>query len=134
MPAISAAETTAEVDEVARHEAIPVEAVVGTLPQGRRGVEVGLALERVGNVERVGEEERAGLDERLEETEVVVFVGVVQRLFAQGEELGSDDSVNHVAFDPTHRLGLCDDNDVLVFTCQHSLWCRQGCSAYPVAA
>ena len=135
MPAIAGAQASAEVDQVTGHEAVPVEAVVCALPQGRRGIEVGLALEGVGDVEGVGEEQRGRLDERLEQAEVVVLVGVVQRLLAQGQELGGHYLVDHVALYPAHGLGLGNDDDVLVFTCISIRvpWCCAG-EAYLVAA
>jgi len=77
-----------------------------------------LPLEGVGDVESVGEVHWSGFDEGSEEMEVSVFVRVVEGSFAKREKFGSDDSVNHMAFKPSHRLGFCNDYDVLVWNGQ----------------
>lgn len=77
-----------------------------------------MALEAVGEIYRVGEVHGARLDEGLEYQEELVLVWVVDLSLAHREDIGRDDLVDHVAPEPANRLGLGDDNDILVFLWQ----------------
>lgn len=103
-----------EVDEVGLEESVPEEAVVGTLPQGRGEVMLGLSLAGVCDVKRVGKVHGPGLDEALEQVQELVLIVVVNLSFAEGEELGRDNLVHHMAPEAADWLRFGDDDDVLI--------------------
>ena len=79
-----------------------------------RSVGLSLSLEGIRKVYRVGEVHGTVEEEGLEVGEVGVFIWVVHRSFSKRQELGRDNSVDHMSSQSAHRLCFGDDNDILV--------------------
>jgi hypothetical protein len=103
-----------KVYQVCQDKPVPREPVVGALPQWHRKVGLGLPLEAAADVERIGKVHGSSLDDGLEHGEESVFILIVERAFAQGEDLGPDDLVDGVALELADGLRRGDDDDVLV--------------------
>lgn len=73
-----------------------------------------LTLKTIGHVESVREVHWARLDQKLQISKVSLLVGIRDLAFAQRHELRRDDSVDLVAFETSHGLGLCDGNDIAI--------------------
>jgi len=95
-----------EVDERGADEAVPVEAVICSLPQGLVRVTLRLSLEAVGQVECIGEVHRSGFDLHFHVLQVLLLVWIRDLAFPQRHEFRGDDLVDLVALYPAHLLGL----------------------------